>query len=187
MLHAISVLSFSLSLYLYPSHHHEDSNVKPWGSVTDCIASTLLPHHYHYLASTSCRHEGVRSEGDELSPKKPPYLPEARTTSSLAVPAKLRLCTSQVEKKSGWGRRAEAEDATGRHPSSSTTTVNTWTCAPGGTRGGTYDNEFRGNGRTLWRNCGDLDNKKTAYSSLRAQSWDFRRDWTNRTSLDSWW
>ena len=89
------------------------------------LVLTLLLLHYHYLASTSSHHGGVRSEGDELSLKKPPYLPEARTMTPLAVPVKLRLHASQVK-----------------------TTVNTWACEHGRTRGGTY-NDLRGNGHTL--------------------------------------
>ena len=37
-------------------------------------------------------------------------------------------------------------------------------CTHGGTQGGEYDNELCGNGQT---DCGDWDDKRTAYSSLK--------------------
>lgn len=103
------------------------------------FVSTLLLHSCHVLASTSCCCGGVCAEGSKISLKKPPHPPEA----------------------------SSAYQAVLAHEQGEETTVNTWACAHGETRGGTYGNELRGNGWTLRRSRGDRDNKRTAYSSLR--------------------
>ena len=61
------------------------------------IAAALLPLPGLNILSR----EGVRSEGDELSLKKPRYQPEAGATTSVAVLTKMRLHMSRVERKSG--------------------------------------------------------------------------------------
>ena len=91
------------------------------------------------------------SRGDTEPRQKPRHPPKARATAALAVPAALYLRTSWVR---------DEEDST-PPPLPSTTTMDTW-ARP---RGGTYYNEFCGNGWTFRGNNKNWGYKRVAYYS----------------------
>ena len=160
----------SLSLYCYLYHHHEESNVEPRGGVRNYVRPCLSQHCCFATTTSWPQHPVALKEytfEETQSPRRNHDIP-----SRLEQRQPWQCLPSCTCTRAGWrGNRGEEDvqrlKAPQVDPPTSTTTMNTWACAHGGPRGGTYYSELRGNGRTLQRNRGDWDNKRTVYSSLR--------------------